>query len=125
MHELSIAQGLVDAVVDYARREGFARARVLHLELGAFSAVMPEALEFGFASVAAGTAAEGAELRLRRVPGRGRCAGCGHDGPVETRPALCPACGEHELDVSGGGELRLVELEIEGARSEPVSRSRE
>jgi len=66
MHELAVAQGIVDQVDATA-----AGRRVLKVtvEIGALTCVSKDALEFSFDLVAQGTAAHGAELEILGVPG--------------------------------------------------------
>lgn len=80
MHELSIAHSLVELAADAAERAGVSRISVVHLRLGALAGVVRDALEFGFAIAADGTALAGArrlvvaELPVRilpALPGRG------------------------------------------------------
>ena len=113
MHELALAQGVVEIVTDHATRQGFTRARVVHLNIGALSSVMPEALAMGFEVAAQGTAAEGARLEFHRTPGQAWCSDCSRRGEVESRLDLCPACGGANLLVTGGDEMRVLELEVD------------
>ena len=52
MHELSITQSVVDAVT---RRMGDARVRRVRLEVGRLSGRVPDAVQFCFEVLAAGT----------------------------------------------------------------------
>lgn len=112
MHELSLAQALVDLVEEHARRDGFARARALRVALGALSHVAPEALAFGFEVASRGTRAEGARLVLERVAARGFCTRCAREVEIATDSVTCAACGEAASALVGGDELRLVDLEV-------------
>lgn len=113
MHEVALAQGIVDIVTAQSRRDGFARAKVVHVELGDLSNVMPEALVFGFQSASLGTAAEGARLNLVRSPGKGWCLDCSAEIEVAARVALCPRCGGVKWVVTGGAQMRVTELEVD------------
>jgi hydrogenase nickel incorporation protein HypA/HybF len=66
MHELSIARNIVAIVAEAA---GSRPVRRVTLEIGRFSCVLPESLEFCFDAVARGTALEGAVLEIRRLDG--------------------------------------------------------
>jgi hydrogenase nickel incorporation protein HypA/HybF len=111
MHELSIAEAVVDIACRHAagRRIASVEVRVGHLRQ-----VVPDALRFAFELVAAGTAADGAELRIVQVPVAGRCRACGTDAELEAFPLLCPRCGSAELDLRRGEELLVDSLEVEG-----------
>ncbi|MFN0250615.1 MAG: hydrogenase maturation nickel metallochaperone HypA [Kofleriaceae bacterium] len=64
MHEMAIAQSIVELVEEHAKKDVFHGVRLIHLVVGALSHVDPRALEFGFEIVAKGTVAEGAMLHI-------------------------------------------------------------
>jgi hydrogenase nickel incorporation protein HypA/HybF len=110
MHELAIAQAIVDIAVASARGRRIVQVDV---RAGHLRQVVPAALAFSFELVAAGTVAEGAELVLEEVPPSGRCRGCGAQGALEALPLRCPACGGLDVEVTGGEELLVDAIEIE------------
>ncbi len=112
MHEVALAQSIVEIVRDQARLNHADCVKAVFLRIGALANVEPEALSFGFESAARGTLAEGARLEIERTPGSAFCAGCGSDVQVESRVALCPSCGSGQLLITGGEELRVTELEV-------------
>jgi hydrogenase nickel incorporation protein HypA/HybF len=113
MHELSLAEALIDLVEEESRKLDGARVRVVRLEIGALAAVEPDSMRFCFDAVARGTSADGATLDIITIPGRGHCLDCRQDVEVFERPALCPQCGAARVEVTRGGDLRLKELEVE------------
>lgn len=66
MHELAIAQNIVEKAAETAAGR---KVRRITVEIGHDSCVSGEALTFSFGLVAEGTAAEGAMLDIRAVPG--------------------------------------------------------
>lgn len=113
MHELALAQSIVDIVEAQAKANAVTRVRKVHLVVGALAGVEPDALLFGFDSVTRGTIAEGATLELQRPPGKGACMKCGAEVVIEQRGDACPACGSYQVIVTGGDELRVAELEVD------------
>ncbi len=63
MHELSITQSVVDAVLEKLPDQPIA---VVSLEIGTLSGIEPDALRFCFELVTAGTTLQGAELQISR-----------------------------------------------------------
>ena len=112
MHELALAEGVLGICRDHAGRAGSDRVLSVRLEIGALSHVDPDALAFSFTAVARGTLAEGAELQIDRVPGRGWCHDCGHLVELSALGAPCPDCGGYKLQVSGGDDMRVKEMEV-------------
>lgn len=112
MHEMSLAQGVIDVIADEARRQAFTGVKRVVLEVGALGCVDPHALAFGFDAVARDTLVQGAVLSIVNVPGQARCFGCEQDVVIAKRGDPCPACGSHQLVVTAGEELRIKELEV-------------
>lgn len=113
MHELSLAQGIVEIVTEAARSERFTRVTRVRVAVGALSAVEPDALRFGFEMASAGTVAEGAALAIEAPAGAGHCLACSSDVSIEQRGDPCPKCGSHQVMVNGGDDLRVIDLEVE------------
>ena len=114
MHELSIAQALVEQVEKTVRGEGALRANRVLISVGALSGADPEALLGAFPLVAEGTVAEGAELVVEKVPARVRCRACGGESAAEGFFVGCGLCGSREVELVSGRELYLRSVEIEG-----------
>lgn len=113
MHELSLTEALVALVEDEGRKHGCARVRTVRVEIGAISAVEPEAMKFCFDAVTRGTIADGAVLDIVTVPGRGWCLDCGKEVDLAQRLAPCPDCGNGTVRPVAGDDMRLKELEVE------------
>lgn len=113
MHEMSLAEGVLQLVEDTARREGAARVKTVVLEIGRLSSVEPEALKFCFEAVTRGSLADGAALEIIAVPGAGLCLACGETVPLAELYGACPDCGSHQVQATAGTEMRVKEIEIE------------
>ncbi|HEX6828205.1 MAG TPA: hydrogenase maturation nickel metallochaperone HypA [Burkholderiales bacterium] len=113
MHEMSLAEGVVQIVEDYARREHIRRVKAVWLEIGRLSGVEAEAMRFCFDAAARDTVAEGARLEIVELAGSAWCMKCSEPVAVAARYDPCPRCGGYQLQVTGGTEMRVKELEIE------------
>lgn len=117
MHELSIAQAIVNA----AERHAVGR-RVVKVEVsvGHLRQVVPSSLEFAFGLLIEGTSLEGAELSLREVPLKVLCRACGTRSAVDGFPMLCGSCGGEQVEVVEGEELSIDALEVETVSEERI-----
>jgi len=70
MHEAKLCLSLLAVATRHASEVRAERILTLHLAVGEWAGVAPEALAAAFPLCAAGTRAEGAELCITRVPGR-------------------------------------------------------
>ena len=108
MHELGITQNVVAIIAEHAK--GRAVSRVV-LEIGSFSGVMPDALEFCFDVAAKGTPLDGAVLEIRRIEARAHCRACGAEFTQSTLFSPC-RCGSHAVERLSGEELKIKEYEL-------------
>ncbi|HET7752959.1 MAG TPA: hydrogenase maturation nickel metallochaperone HypA [Anaeromyxobacteraceae bacterium] len=109
MHELSIAEGIVDAIRE---RTGDARVARVFLEIGKLSCIEPEAVRFCFELCARGTGVQGASLEIDEVAGRACCRGCGaQDVAIDGAIPLC-ACGSADLHVVAGDRMLVTAVEL-------------
>jgi hydrogenase nickel incorporation protein HypA/HybF len=113
MHELSIAESLLDVALENCRSKGFSQIGSIKLVIGKASGVMPDALLFGFNAVKEGTIADKAALEIEEVPVTGLCNDCGKDFTTEEIYILsCPHCGGVSYTLLTGRELMITEMEV-------------
>ncbi len=108
MHELSIAEAVVEAVLD---RTGDQQVTVVRLDVGKLSGVVPEALSFCFELVTAGTSLEGSALEIIHTAGLAHCRGCDRDFHKDDLILLCE-CGSADVEVVAGQELSVTSVEV-------------
>lgn len=113
MHEMALAESVVQIVESQARAAGSDKVLSVRLEIGMLSHVEPDALSFCFDAVTAGGIAAGARLDIDRIPGRGWCHDCSAEVEIGQLGAPCPLCGGYKLQVSGGQDLRVKDMEVE------------
>ena len=113
MHELSIAESILDAVrQELAKRPG-ARPTCVGLRIGEFSAIDIDSLTFCFECVVQGTQWHGLRLDARLCPQRRVCEDCGTEFAVVEYITACSACGSNSSKLVSGDELDFDYLEVE------------
>ncbi len=116
MHELAIAQSIVDTVETKATECSATRVKGVRLRIGEASGVVIDSLTFCFDMVASQyPLLSGAQLLIDTVPHRGRCRHCASEFAISNFVAQCPLCEQWDTEVISGTELQLVEMEIETA----------
>jgi hydrogenase nickel incorporation protein HypA/HybF len=113
VHEMSIAESVLQIIEDTARAEGCARVRAVWLEIGQLAGVEKESLRFCFDVVTRDSVAEHARLEIIETVGQGWCLECARSVAVSARYEPCPNCGSIQIEVTGGEEMRVKELEVE------------
>jgi hydrogenase nickel incorporation protein HypA/HybF len=114
MHELSIAQALIEQVQRELKRCGQSgRIRRLELSVGRLSGVSCDSLRFAFELIRGDTPVAEAELQISQPKATCRCRACDAEAEIDEVTVQCPACGSTQIVVEGGRELLLESIEIE------------
>jgi len=113
MHELSLAESLLQVIEDAAREQQFSCVKTVWLEIGQLACVEQESLRFFFDAVKADSVARQARLEIVAIAGQARCENCNRNCGIETYHTACPYCGQYALKVTQGEEMRIKELEVE------------
>lgn len=110
MHELSIAESILDIAATEAATHRAAAVTAIKIRLGDFTGVVREALEFAFEIARQGTIAASATLEIERVPLRTRCPACEMPG-ASGYCFICERCGT-PLEILSGREMQLESIEM-------------
>lgn len=113
MHELAIAESVIDLINAEAKDKGFHKVIGIKLRMGEYSGIVPECIREFFPIAARGSAAEGAELEIETIPAAFRCLDCGYEGAVDRRAACCPNCGSAAIRMTAGREFFVDSLKVE------------
>jgi len=113
MHELSLANHLMQIASEQLRQMEGVRVVGIELHIGALACVHDRALRSCFALITQGTPLEQAELRITKIPLTIYCSKCAQVVPLPgISPLRCPRCDTPSNDIRQGRELDLVSLEI-------------
>jgi hydrogenase nickel incorporation protein HypA/HybF len=113
VHELAIAQSLLEIVEQEALPYKGARVTRILLRIGQLSAVVPDALRFAFEAISRGGIAEGASLEIEEVPLTIRCHRCEEVFAANNPFLVCPHCEGSDVEMVSGRELEIRSMEIE------------
>lgn len=108
MHELAIAESVVDAVL---ARTGDHQVTTVRVRIGRLAGVVRDAFEFCFELASAGTPLKGATLEIEEPEGRLRCRTCGDESPRDDMILLCE-CGSADVEIVSGRELEIVRVRV-------------
>jgi hydrogenase nickel incorporation protein HypA/HybF len=117
MHELAVAEGLVDVVTERLPGTKISEVR---LEIGALSGVVPDSLRFCFDLATEGTTLEGASLQITEPGTECECRTCGQtfapDAPggsgARGAPILLCPCGSADVAVLSGQQLTITSVRV-------------
>jgi len=114
MHEMSLTEGILRVLEEQAVAQGYRQVKTVWVEIGNLSTVDADALSFCFEAIR-GNSPVTVEARMEviRVPGQAWCMTCDKAVEIAQRYDPCPLCGGEMLQVMGGEEMRIKELEVE------------
>jgi len=130
MHELSIAQKIIETIEAEAIKNGMAKVRRAKLKIGRMAAFQKEQLEFCLSTYEKNPALEGMTFEITEIPVELVCNSCGkrfvdmrfddeefaHDvahAPALYLPPPCPSCSSEGVSIVGGREMELTSIEGE------------
>lgn len=121
MHEFSVAQSIVDTILQVAEANKATRVIGANLEVGEISLVNMNQLNWYIDMLTEETIAKGMKVNVIEKPTRIRCMECGYEGPVEYEeknsewhlkiPVFeCVECRSSETIVTSGRELKIKDI---------------
>ncbi len=117
MHEMSIAQNLIQIIDEEMTKHEVHKLNKIKVVHGKLSHIIPEALETAFEVLTQGTSMQGAQMDLEEKPLRVKCRECGLEFSPEGEDLVvmtCPGCKtEFGHEILSGKELFIEEIEAE------------
>ena len=93
MHEMSIAEGILDVALDTLRQHDATVIHSIQLDLGLMSGVEPDSLLFCWEAIT--------------------CLDCDKIFFVKNYTFICPYCDSHFVQTIGGRELQVTSIDID------------
>ena len=111
MHELSIAENIIDIIINELPKNHLTKVVNIKLKIGVMRQVVPEALQFGFEYLSKNTPLEGAKINIENIPITAHCHLCSSDFIIQNWLESCPICQKNNFQIISGKELEIVEFE--------------
>lgn len=112
MHETAVAQGLIEAILQEAGKQGGKPTRA-KMSCGQLNAVNDEVLRFAFEAIAEGTPCESMALEIEHKPLQAKCRACESVFAAGLSDARCPHCSADDFELLPDAPLVLDEIEFE------------
>ena len=113
MHELPVAESILEISLRHAERAGATRVTDLYLVIGQLASVLDDSVQFYWDIIARDTAAEGARLHFKRIPAEFLCTHCGNTYALAEETLTCPQCESMQVRVTAGQEFYLDAIDVE------------
>jgi hydrogenase nickel incorporation protein HypA/HybF len=113
MHELSIAQNIIEMVQEYVPEPEWKQVSAVRVKIGTMAGIVPDSLDFSFQAITAETAFRKTRLITERIPFCVQCRTCNDQTENEDGFAVCSKCGSTDIKILSGTELQVSEIEME------------
>jgi hydrogenase nickel incorporation protein HypA/HybF len=119
MHELSLAQSIVEIVQQHVPRATLPNVRSVGVRVGVASGVVPESLAFAYQSLVSESQLAGSQLCCEIIPFRIRCNHCLAITESDKGFAVCEQCESGDTTILSGAELDVLTIELADPGVEP------
>ncbi len=120
MHELSMAQGIINAVLDTANENNATEVNEVTVEVGRLAMINPEQLQFILGVLIENTIMEDAEIKFEEIPAEIECYDCDFKGEAilddsdHYAPLVkCPKCDSLKVETLNGKDIVVKNIVIE------------
>jgi hydrogenase nickel incorporation protein HypA/HybF len=114
MHELSVAQEILEIVKQYLPNPVPGSVKFVKLNIGRLSNILPESLSFCYEAITDKTPLDGSKLIINELPLLISCSNCEAEMEIEPPIFVCPTCGSSQIKIISGTELYIEEIELYG-----------
>ena len=113
MHEMAIANSILEAVRAEALHFPGQHVSKVGVRIGELAGVDPDALQFCFEALVLDTDFAPLTLEVEYRARREQCNACGNMFAATLENFVCPQCGAADSRFAAGDELQLAYLEVE------------
>lgn len=120
MHEFSMAQGILNAVLETAEENNATKVTDIVIQIGKLAMLNPEQLTFMLNVLIEDTIAENANIVIEDVDVEIKCYNCDYEGIGDVDDSdhylpmiLCPKCESHRVNVLNGKDVTIKNISIE------------
>lgn len=112
MHELSIAQEIINILETHVPPERCHQVSKVIVKIGKFSNILSDSLQFCFEAVINNTKFSNAKLEVDSIPLIIECNECKQKIEIESPVFLCSNCGSANIKLITGNEMSIDHIEI-------------
>ena len=116
MHELPITESILKIVLKHAETNHVRHVVAIHLQVGKLSDLEDEWIQRYFDYLSKDTVAEGAKLKIERMPIMVQCNVCSTSYEAEVPKLgdlMCPSCGQKDGTLLSGREYYIKDMEVQ------------
>lgn len=115
IHELPLTQKILEIAIRYAEENNAKKIVGVCLRIGELREFVEEITQKYWDYLSQGTIAEGAKIKIEKVPVSAICHECKNIFHFDWRAkekTLCPSCESQDIELLNGSELEVKEISI-------------
>jgi len=112
MHELSVAQEILGIINQYVTDPKLNTVKSVKVSVGKLSNILKDSLTFCFEAITSDTPLQGTRLEIVEIPVKIQRASCNEVSELDEPVFACPNCGDNQIKVISGTELKVDEIEL-------------
>jgi hydrogenase nickel incorporation protein HypA/HybF len=113
MHEMSVAQNILEIINEHVGKHEQHKVRSISLKVGELAGIVSESLEFCFLTIVNNTPLAHAKLQIKSIPITAECGACNHVSQLDYGIFFCEKCRSSEIKLLSGKELQVVQIELD------------
>ena len=117
MHEVSVAESLVESITKEAMRLN-AKPLAAKISCGQLNPINDEVMQFAFEVATKDTLCQGMTISIVHIPWRATCRDCSCGFDFDVYSPVCSQCGSSQFDMAEDAPLQLDEIELD--ENQPV-----
>lgn len=113
MHELSVAQNIIEIVKENVPEKDLGKVKTIFLEVGEFSGIISESLQYCFDVIKTDTLLEGSKMEIKKIPFVLLCNECKSETSNNMGIRYCEKCGSNNTKIISGTDMQIINVELE------------
>lgn len=113
MHEMSIAQNIVDIAASELKKANAHQIISLEIEIGALSGVEYDALKFALTAIKPNGVLKDTDITIKIINGKGSCNDCKHTFKIAQLFDSCPKCNSYFINILQGKEMKIKSMVVD------------
>ncbi len=115
MHELAVTKSILRLVLNSASEIKASKVQAIYLTIGEMRNLEEDWIQRYFDYISASTIAEGARIKVKKIPVVFRCKHCSQEFKAsidDQEIVLCPSCSSEDYSLLSGRELMVENMEV-------------
>lgn len=116
MHELSIAESIIESALSFAAQQQATNITQMELEIGSISGVDKAALETALEIAVRNTILQDTTFIYNEITAEGKCRHCGNRYTLPDLFTPCPSCHQYAPEIITGKELKIKSVTFDDGK---------